>query len=368
MAPTFSTSDSLYEFVVKEGNGVKGLVDSGLSEVPERYVQPEEKRINKLRTRKHNIPPIDLSKLKGPDHKKVVDEIVRAAETIGFFQVVNHGVPLELLESLKDSSHRFFNLSPKEKSLFCPGVSPSTKVKYATSFAPEKETTLEWRDSISLGYTTDQDALQYWPNQCKEAALDYLKSASKLVRDILEVLIESLEVKVEESIVDIHSGMKVVKMNYYPSCPNPDLTLGVGPHSDVGAITVLLQDDIGGLYVKLDEDNNNNNNNNNNQKEWLEIPPIPGALVINIGDTIEILSNGKYKSAEHAVRTSSKSRVSVALFNFPKPTLKIGPLEELVKKDGVARYRRVLFQDYMNNFFTNTHHGKESSLDFAKST
>ncbi|KAL1325970.1 hypothetical protein AAHE18_13G196500 [Arachis hypogaea] len=340
MAPTFSTSDSLYEFVVKEGNGVKGLVDSGLLEVPERYVQPEEERINKLRTRRHNIPPIDLSKLKGPDHKKVVDEIVRAAETIGFFQVVNHGVPLELLESLKDSSHRFFNLSPKEKSLFCPGVSPSTKVKYATSFAPEKETTLEWRDYISMGYTTDQDALQYWPNQCKEAALDYLKSASKLVRDILEVLIESLEVKVQESIVDIHSGR----------------------HSDIGAITVLLQDDIGGLHVKLDEDNNNNH------REWLEIPPIPGALVINIGDTIEILSNGKYKSAEHVVRTSNKSRVSVALFNFPKPTLKIGPLEELVKKHGVARYRVVLFQDYMNNFFANTHHGKESSLDFAKST
>ncbi|MED6159379.1 Scopoletin 8-hydroxylase [Stylosanthes scabra] len=138
-----------------------------------------------------------------------------------------------------------------------------------------------------------------------------------MVRDIVEVLIENLGVKLEESRIEVLYSMKQIQLNYYPPCPNPDLTVGVGRHSDIGAITVLLQDDIGGLYAK-----------HNNDEEWLEIPPIPGALVIFIGDTIEILSNGKYKSAEHRVRTTStKSRVSVALFYFPKPTEKIGPLE-----------------------------------------
>ncbi|KAL1340195.1 hypothetical protein AAHE18_U100000 [Arachis hypogaea] len=361
MAPNFNTSDSLYDFVVKNGNGVKGLIDSGLSEVPERYIQPEEERIKKVKTKRHDVSPIDLSKLRGPDHKKVLDEIVRAAETLGFFQVVNHGIPLELLESLKDSAHKFFNLSPEEKSLFYPGVSPSTKVKYGTSFAPEKEKALEWKDYISMGYTDDHDALQYWPNECKEVALDYLKLSSTMVRDIVEMLIENLGVRVEESRIEGIIGMKMVNMNYYPLCPNPDLTVGVGRHSDMGTITVLLQDGIGGLYVKLDE-----HNNNHNDVEWLEVPPIPGALVINIGDTIQILSNGKYKSAEHRVRTTStESRVSIPVFIFPKPTEKIGPLEELVKKEGVARYREVMFQDYMNNFFANAHHGKKS-LEFAK--
>ncbi|MED6150762.1 hypothetical protein PIB30_075661 [Stylosanthes scabra] len=276
---------------------------------------------------------------------------------------MNYGVPLELLESLKDSSHKFFNLSPEEKSLFSSEVmSASTKVMYGTSFVPEKEKTLEWRDFLSLGYTTDEDALRYWPNQCMKETLEYLKLSSKVVRDIVEVLIENLGVKLEKSRIEILCCMKQIQLNYYPQCPNPDLTVGVGRHSDIGAITVLLQDNIGGLYAKYD-------NEHNNDEEWLEIPPIPGALVIFIGDTIEILSNGKYKSSEHRVKTrSTKSRVSVALFNFPKPTEKIGPLEELVKKDGVARYKQVVFQDYMNNFFANTHHGKESSLDFAKST
>ncbi|MED6200605.1 Scopoletin 8-hydroxylase [Stylosanthes scabra] len=362
MAPSFGNSDSLYEFVVKDGNGVKGLLDLGLSEVPERYIQPEQERIKKVGTRRHDVPPIDLSKLKGPDHKKVVDEIVRAAETLGFFQVVNHGVPFEVLESLKDSAHKFFSLSPEEKCLFCPGVSPSSKVKYGTSFVPEKEKALEWKDYISMGYTNDEDALQYWPNQCKEVALDYLKLSSKMVREIVEILIENLGVKLEESRIEGIIGMKMVNMNYYPACPDPELTVGVGRHSDMGTMTVLLQDGIGGLYVKLDEDNNNNDG------EWVEIPPIHGALVINIGDTIQILSNGKYKSAEHRVRTTnSESRVSIPVFTAPKPTEKIGPLEELVKKDGVAYYREVVFQDYMNNFFANAHHGKKS-LDFAKSS
>ncbi|MED6176524.1 Scopoletin 8-hydroxylase [Stylosanthes scabra] len=361
MAQSFGNSDSLYDFVVKDGNGVKGLMDLGLSEVPERYIQPEEERIKKVGARRHNVAPIDLSKLKDPDHKKVVDEIVRAAETLGFFQVVNHGVPFELLESLKDSAHKFFNLSPEEKCLFCPGVSPSSKVKYGTSFVPEKEKALEWKDYISMGYTTDEDALQYWPDQCKEVAIDYLKLSSKIVREIVEILIENVGMKLEESRIEAIIEMKMVNMNYYPVCPNPDLTVGVGRHSDMGTMTVLLQDGIGGLYVKLDEDNNNNDG------EWAEIPPIHGSLVINIGDIIEIMSNGKYKIAEHRVRTtSSESRVSIPV-TAPKPTEKIGPLEELVKKDGVARYKQFMFEDYINNHFANAHHGKKS-LDFAKSS
>lgn len=80
----------------------------------------------------------------------------------------------------------------------------------------------------------------------------------------------------------------------------------------------------------------------------------------------QILSNGRYKSAEHRVRTTSKqSRVSIPIFTVPKPTEKIGPLPQLVERDGVARYREVIFEDYMNNFFGNAHEGKKS-LDFAK--
>ncbi|CAK9176028.1 unnamed protein product [Ilex paraguariensis] len=144
MALSFNDGDSLFNFVVQDGNGVKGLVDSGLAK-----------------------PPIDLSLLDGPNHDQVVVAIVKAAETLGFFQVVNHGVPVELLESVKNAAHRFFAQRPEKKAIYLRGLSPSPFVKYGTSFVPEKEKALEWKDYLSMMYTNDVDALEYWPNQCK---------------------------------------------------------------------------------------------------------------------------------------------------------------------------------------------------------
>ncbi|CAK9176029.1 unnamed protein product [Ilex paraguariensis] len=128
----------------------------------------------------------------------------------------------------------------------------------------------------------------------------------------------------------------------------------------MGTLTVLLQDGIGGLYVKVEESSTVGEN-----EGWVEIPPIPGALVINVGDTLQILSNGRYRSAEHRVRTTSmQSRVSIPIFTIPRRTEKIGPLPEVVELDGVAHYREFMFEDYMNNFFGQAHDGKKS-LDFA---
>ncbi|KAF2312664.1 hypothetical protein P3X46_024021 [Hevea brasiliensis] len=356
-APSSSDSDSLFNFVVRDGNGVKGLVDSGLTKVPQQYVQPQRERIDKSNATLNDNPPIDLSKLDGPHHDQVVQEIVKAAENLGFFQVVNHGVPVELLESLKDAAHNFFGQPPEKKATYRKGP----LVKYGTSFSPEKEKTLEWKDYVNMIYTNDTEALEFWPKECKEVALKYLRTSIKMVRKLLEVLMGNLGVTLDDAKMDALTGLKTVNMNFYPACPNPELTVGVGRHSDLGTITVLLQDGIGGLYVKVEE-----NINGQKKGEWMEIPPIPGALVINIGDTLQIVSNGRYKSAEHRVRTTStQSRVSVPFFTIPKRTEKIGPLPQVVERDGVARFREVVFEDYYNNFFGNAHEGKKS-LDFAR--
>ncbi|CAN8259561.1 unnamed protein product [Cochlearia groenlandica] len=261
MSLNFDDQATLFNFVVKQGNGVKGLVDSGLSCVPLPFVQPLCERIATPNAptceANYKYQPIDLSLLDGPHHNNV--------------------------------------------------------------------------------------------------ALDFLKSTKKMVRRVVDVLMENLGVKLEQEIMNGLLRTKMVGMNYYPTCPNPELTVGVGRHSDMGMLTVLLQDDIGGLYVKQNDDNN-----------WTEIPPLHGALVINVGDTLQILSNGKYKSAEHRVRTTSvRSRVSVPVFTSPDPSVKVAPLPELVKRDGLARYKEFLFQDYRNNIFGHPLDGKKS-LDFAR--
>ncbi|XP_010644912.1 scopoletin 8-hydroxylase [Vitis vinifera] len=362
MAPSFDDGDSLYNFVVRDGNGVKGMVDLGLEKVPEQYIQPQHERIDKLKASSYDRPPIDLSMLGGPQHSQVMELIAEAAESVGFFQVVNHGVPNEVLESVKSAAHEFFGQAPEKKAVYRKGVSPSPYVKYGTSFVPEKEKALEWKDYVSMVYTSDADAFEFWPNECKEVALEFLKASISMVRRILEVLMEKLGVTLDESRIDGLIGLKMVNMNFYPTCPNPDLTVGVGRHSDMGMLTVLLQDGIGGLYVKMEEDITGAGK----KGEWVEIPPTPGALVINVGDTLQILSNGKYKSAEHRVRTTStQSRVSIPIFTIPRPNEKIGPLPQVVERDGVAHYREVVVEEYMNNFFGKAHEGKKS-LDFAQ--
>lgn len=117
----------------------------------------------------------------------------------------------------------------------------------------------------------------------RDVALEYLRTSIKMVRKVLEILIGKLGVTLDDSKIDGLIGLKLVNMNFYPTCPNPELTIGVGRHSDMGILTVLLQDDIGGLYVKTEEEMDGKK-----KGDWLEIPPVPGALVINVGDTLQV--------------------------------------------------------------------------------
>lgn len=109
----------------------------------------------------------------------------------------------------------------------------------------------------------------------------------KMVRRILEILFQNLGVEVESSKMESLIGFKMVNMNFYPKCPNPDLTVGVGRHSDMGTLTILLQDGIGGLHVKLEQEEESKSAGNKKQ-EWIEIPPVDGALVVNVGDALQV--------------------------------------------------------------------------------
>ena len=116
----------------------------------------------------------------------------------------------------------------------------------------------------------------------REVALEYIKTSTEMVKKLLHALMGNLGVKLDDSRLDALMGLRMVNMNFYPTCPNPDLTVGVGRHSDMGMLTVLLQDGIGGLYVKKGEDSSSG------KEDWIEIPPVHGALVINIGDALQV--------------------------------------------------------------------------------
>nr|GLL31750.1 feruloyl CoA ortho-hydroxylase 1-like [Ipomoea trifida] len=313
------------DFVVKQGHGVKGLSELGLQTLPNQYVHPPEERLSSMDVvSDDSIPVIDVSNWEDP---KVAKLICEAAEKRGFFQIVNHGIPIEMLEKAKAATYRFFREPAEEKKKYSKENCPTSHVRYSTSFLPQIEKALEWKDHLSMFYVSDEEAAQYWPPSCRDDALEYLKSCE----------------------MDQH------QRNYYPKCPNPDLTVGVGRHSDISTLTLLLQDDIGGLYVRKLE-----------HEAWSHVPPVKGALVINIGDALQIMSNGRYKSIEHRVMANeTNDRISVPVFVNPRPNDIVGPLPEVLASGEKPVYKPVLYSDYAKHFYRKAHNGKDT-IAFAR--
>ncbi|KAL3519117.1 hypothetical protein ACH5RR_021706 [Cinchona calisaya] len=359
MAPTHATmisnSFDIKTLIVDEGYGVKGLSDMDIKNLPKQYVQPlEECFTNTTLISKESIPIIDISNWNDP---KVADMVCDAAEKLGFFQIINHGIPVEVLEKVKNVTHAFFTLPPKEKLKYNKKHSPSTNVRYTTSFVPEAESALEWKDNLSFFYVSDEEAHALWPSMCRDEVLDYIQSCEPLVKRLLGILMKRLNVtEIDEAKQSLLMGSRRVNLNYYPKCPEPELTVGVGRHSDVSTFTILLQDDIGGLYVRKLDDGS-----------WINVAPVNGALVINIGDALQIMSNGRYKSIEHRViANKNENRMSVPLFVNPNPSEIIGPLSEVLATSGEKPiYKQVLYADYTRHFFRKAHRGKDT-IEFAK--
>ncbi|KAL5834073.1 hypothetical protein ACOSQ3_017747 [Xanthoceras sorbifolium] len=384
MAPTIISitledSTDVTDLVLKQGHGVKALSEMGLKSIPQQYIQPLEERllISKIiMPQQHQqqqqsmiIPIIDMSQLvDGHDDDDdqvlmVANSICDAAEKWGFFQVVNHGVPLQVLKNVKKATHGFFGMPPEEKRKYSKENSPSNNVRLTTSFIPQVEKALEWKDYLSLFYVSDDEAEALWPPICKDQVLEYMKSSKTLSNRLVQVLMKRLNVhEIDETKQSLLMGSLRANLNYYPICPNPELTVGVGRHSDVSTFTILLQDDVGGLYVRgMDAGGGGGDG-------WIHIPPIDGALVINIGDALQIMSNGRYKSAEHRVAANgTKNRISVPLFINPRPQDIIGPLPEVLAREEKPIYKQVLYSDYVKHFYRKAHDGKKT-IEFAKIT
>ncbi|MED6221420.1 hypothetical protein PIB30_054430 [Stylosanthes scabra] len=361
MSMVMATPSDLHEFVTIQGNGVKGLYEMGLKTLPKQYIQPLEERMSMTNNKvvpQESIPIIDMSN--NNNCEEVEDAICDAAEKWGFFQVINHGVPIHVLENVKDATYRFFELAAEEKVKYSKENSATKNVRYGSSFNPDVEKALEWKDYLSLFYVSDDEATATWPYACRDEAVEYMKKSEALIKRLLNILMKRLNVnEIDETKEAFLMGSRRINLNYYPACPNHDLAVAIGRHSDVSTLTILLQDQTGGLFVRTEEED---------RRGWIHVPPIPEALVINIGDALQIMSNGRYKSVEHRVRANgSKTRVSVPIFVNPRPSDVIGPFLEVLASGEKAKYKNVLYSDYVRHFFGKAHDGK-MTIEYAKTS
>ncbi|KAJ0961957.1 hypothetical protein J5N97_029785 [Dioscorea zingiberensis] len=157
-----------------------------------------------------------------------------------------------------------------------------------------------------------------------------------------------------EVLCGIFKDHQSMRMNYYPPCPKANQVLGINPHTDAGGLTLLLQvRDVQGLQIKR-------------KGKWLPVEPLEHALVVNIGDALEILTNGAYASVEHRVMVNNKKeRLSIAAYHSPSFDKIIGPLPELVQGSGKEYYKTMKYEKYLEFQFLAKVEGK-NHMEFMK--
>lgn len=260
------------------------------------------------------------------------------------------------MAEMKAACLRFFSQPANERNKFR-SQNLEASVAYATSFNPSREVSRDWRDAL---YVRDVpgvgcNGFDIAPEICRAAFTEYREEVEELAKFLYEAVFESLGLSLpylKEALPPM--ARLVMGVNYYPPCPDPSLTSGVRGHSDIGLLTVLLQDDVPGLQIRKGSD-------------WVSVMPLPNAFVINVADQIEILSNGKYKSIEHRAFTNiDKPRISVPCFFGPDESAIIAPLPNLVSESIPALYKAVKYRDYVTNFYSNALMPNRGTLKLAK--
>ncbi|XP_057970772.1 protein DMR6-LIKE OXYGENASE 1-like [Malania oleifera] len=328
---------------------VSDIVSGGISAVPANYVRPISDRPNlQVVHDDSTIPLIDLLPLIStfPDdrdrRRQVIRDIAHACHNYGFFQVKNHGIPETVIDNMLTVAREFFKMPEKER-MKCYSEDPLKAMRLSTSFNVKTEKVSNWRDFLRLHCYPLEDYIHEWPSNpptFREVAAEYSRRVRELAVRLLEGISESLGLEREYIVRAMGGQGQHMALNYYPPCPQPELTYGLPAHADPNAVTVLLQDQVPGLQLLKNG-------------RWIAVHSIPNTFIVNIGDQIQVISNDRYKSALHrAVVNCSQERISIPTFYCPSPDAIIGPAPPLTDgEDHPPAYRSFKYDEYYRKFW-----------------
>ncbi|KAF7083553.1 hypothetical protein CFC21_087331 [Triticum aestivum] len=317
---------------------------ASVKEPPSQYVLGEQNRLLVVDQMTESVPIIDLSRLAAADE---ADKLRAALQSWGLFQVTNHGIESSLMDDVITASKAFFH-QPLEEKQKCSNLLDGKHFQvegYGNDQIKTQHQTRDWSDRLHLKVgPKDEINLANWPKHpesFRNVLQEYTAKSKRIKHIILGTMARLLELE-EDYFLNQFSDRAptTVRINHYVPCPTPDMVLGFKAHSDDGVLATLLVDnDVAALQVLRDS-------------VWYSVPTNPRSLLVNIGDFMEVMSNGIFKSPVHRVVANAETeRTSIAMFYGLDPEKVIEPAADLLHQKQPARYKKVKTKDYMAGFY-----------------
>ncbi|MDJ0938825.1 MAG: 2-oxoglutarate and iron-dependent oxygenase domain-containing protein [Woeseiaceae bacterium] len=284
------------------------------------------------RPAENSVPVVDISELDGDAAHRSIDA---ACRDWGFFQITGHGIGDTVVTDLFDAASRFFAQPVETKR----EIMRSAENPWGYYDEELTKNTRDWKQVFDFGPEDGDTQVARWPELLgfEPAVRAYYDACESLAHRLLAVISTNLGMPSDHLGRDFGDGhTSFLRLNYYPLHPdgNEETPFGVNQHSDAGALTLLLQDDQPGLEVHRDG-------------EWHLVEPTPGALVINIGDMVQVWSNDEYRAALHRVVTNPvRDRFSAPYFFNPAWDTDYAPLPTRVSPERPALYRPINWREF----------------------
>ncbi|CAI9100899.1 OLC1v1038088C1 [Oldenlandia corymbosa var. corymbosa] len=307
-------------------------------------------------------PTIDIGVLQSnsssPEVYQQLDKLKVILGICGYLQVVNHGIEASILDELCDVSKRFFALPPEQKHKFTrPGAAGARFDAFLNDqiLIDNQIVNQDDRLFLDLDPVGDQRTLKAWPDNPKDfrkILLEYSKKIQKLNGIILKAMAKSL--KLEENCFLKQYGESpslLARFNsHHPFPSSQQFFLENG--ADASALTFLIQDQVEALEVQIDN-------------HRFRIPLTRHTILVKVGDQVEIMSNGNFKSRMHRLVTSAdKEWIAVSVFCSPDNRNHIEPAEELIDENMPRLYKNVV--DYTGTFFQEHRNRGQRLIDAIK--